>query len=427
MVSVGSGLLTARLEPTRGGRGSRSELGTVMAATSTLRQPEAETVGTRLALAVADANWFTTENLFCEVRRPDVSTLLLKCVDYYNAWQRGTLPWGGSRLTAQRRPGLWQRDHVLPTGWMKRFPTWGMRPIQRSIADWKSHHAPDARLALVMTYPHYLFLRDQVRPDLHVYFNIDDYSQYWPRCAQVVNALERQAVRESDLTVCVSHLRCMELRAAVPEAADRIRHLPHGAPSATLAVAPQAVPASPPEDIAHLRGPRLGYVGTLEDRIDWVLLRRLADAFPHASIVLIGRVSASRKGAWQALRKECLARPNVHAIGWRPQDQIPRYHQAFDVCLIPYGVDHPFNRVCCPTKIMDYMGSGRPIVSTDLPECRLYEHLFDVADSESAFISAVASSLEASRADTRIEARYDWARANTCERVVERLLDWLPV
>ena len=40
---------------------------------------------------------------------------------------------------------------------------------------------PTAPLALVMTYPHYLYLRDIVRPDRQVYFNIDDYALYWPR------------------------------------------------------------------------------------------------------------------------------------------------------------------------------------------------------------------------------------------------------
>ena len=35
-----------------------------------------------------------------------------------------------------------------------------------------------ARLAaqgLVMTYPHYLYLRDQLVPDVSIYYNIDDY------------------------------------------------------------------------------------------------------------------------------------------------------------------------------------------------------------------------------------------------------------
>jgi teichuronic acid biosynthesis glycosyltransferase TuaH len=398
-----------------------------MEVVSTGRPPATQSAGCRLALAVADANWYTTENLFGAIKRTDVSTLLLKCIDYYNAWQRGLPPWAWRRALHQVGPGLWEHDLVLPSGWMKRFPSLGMRPIERSIHQWRSAHAGIAPLVLVMTYPHYLYLRDMVRPDLHVYFNVDDYSQYWPRFASQVNVLERQAVREADLTVCVSSVRADELRAAIPEAADKIRHLPHGSTDVSLSDHPWERPAPAPDDLSSLPRPLLGYVGTLEDRADWELLIRLSVAFPRASIAIVGPSSAHRRGAWYAEFRRFAARPNVHLLGKRPQGAIHRYNRAFDVCLIPYRTDHPFNKVCSPTKIMDYMGTGRPIVSTALPECRLYEGLFHVASSNDEFIAAVGSILAAGSDDGRSSLRFDWARANTCGRVVERFLDWLPL
>jgi teichuronic acid biosynthesis glycosyltransferase TuaH len=380
-----------------------------------------------LALAVADANWYTTESLFRELERPGVSTLLLKCFDYYNAWMRGLPPWAwGGRALAQRGPRLWQRDLVLPSGWMKSFPTLGMRPIGRSIQAWRRRHAPAGRLALVMTYPHYLYLRDIVKPDYQIYFNVDDYAQYWPRWAQRLGALERKAAREADVTVCVSRLRAEELRAAVPEAADRIRHLPHGSPTNMLAEHPWDRPAPAPADLAALPRPLLGYVGTLEDRVDWHLLDRLSAAVPHGSVVIVGKALAKQKGAWYAECERVLARPNVHALGWRPQERLHEYHRAFDVCLIPYRADHPFNRACSPTKIMDYMGTGRPIVSTALPECRLYDRLFHVAADEAEFIAAVRAIVAAGSDDGRAPDRFAWARAHTCRHVAERLIDLLP-
>ena len=378
----------------------------------------------RLALAVADAGWYTTENLFREVPEGRASTLLLRCADVRVAWSKGERPWSWNRPASEASPGLWRRDLVLPSGWMKTYPRIGMRPVARAIRRWRSDHGKDGPLALVMTYPYYLHLADLAWPDRLVYFNVDDYRLYWPRVADEVTRLEHRAVRQSDLTVCTSLRRAEELRVAVPEAADRIRHLPHGAPSASIPDQPQHLPASAPADIAHLPRPLIGYVGTLEDRVDWSLMARVAKTNPNGSIVLVGRVGAGDDAAWQRDRRACLALPNVYAIGWRGQGTIDAYNRSFDLGLIPYRVDHPFNVACCPTKIMDYMAAGRPVVSTDLPECRLYSHLFDVVAPET-FVDAVAARLVAGPDDGRSALRLDCARENSCRNVAGRLLDWI--
>jgi teichuronic acid biosynthesis glycosyltransferase TuaH len=377
----------------------------------------------RLALAVADAGWYTTENLFREVPEARASTLLLRCADVRVAWSKGERPWNWNRPAELARPGLWRRDLVLPSGWMKTYPKIGMWPIARAIRRWKSEQ-PDGPLALVMTYPHYLHLADRVWPDRLVYFNIDDYRLYWPKVADEVGRLERRAVLEADLTVCTSLYRAEELRRTIPEAAERIKHLPHGAPSASIPDRPQHLPGDPPADIAHLPRPLIGYVGTLEDRVDWSSMAALAKSEPDASIVLVGRLGLDGDAPWQRDRHRCLALPNVHAIGWRGQATIDAYNRSFDLGLIPYRVDHPFNVASCPTKIMDYMAAGRPVVATDLPECRLYPELFDVVPTDS-FAEAVHDRLVNGPDDGRAGLRLDFARANSCQSVAERLLDWI--
>ena len=392
-----------------------------MAGTLTSPQPSRTRTG-RLALVVADAGWYTTENLFREVPGDRASTLQLHCADYRVAWAKGWRPWNRRGSVVASGSGQWQRDMVLPSGWMKSYPGLGMRPIGRAVRRWRAEHAGDGPLALVMTYPFYLHLAGMVRPDRLVYFAVDDYRLYWPDSADKVTRLEHRAVREADLTVCTSLYRAEELRRAVPEAADRVRHLPHGAPTPSIPARPRDLPDKPPPDIAHLPRPLIGYIGTLEDRVDWALMARVAEANPGASIVLVGRVGLDGEAPWQADRRLCLAMPNVHAIGWRAQSRIDDYNRSFDVGLIPYRVDHPFNVACCPTKIMDYMAAGRPVVSTDLPECRLYPHLIDVVAPD-RFVETLEARLAAGPDDGRAPARLAFARENSCRRVAERLLE----
>ena len=168
----------------------------------------------------------------------------------------------------------------------------------------------------------------------------------------------------------------------------------------------------------------IGYVGTLEDRVDWGLITRISETNPRASIVLVGRPGPDGDSPWQSERAACLAHPNVHAIGWRSQSSIDAYNRSFDLGLIPYRVDHPFNLACCPTKIMDYMAAGRPVVATDLPECRLYSHLFDVVEPGD-FAEAVRVRLASGPDDGQAGLRLDHAQANSCRVVAGRLLDWI--
>jgi hypothetical protein len=95
---------------------------------------------------------------------------------------------------------------------------------------------------------------------------------------------------------------------------------------------------------------------------------------------------------------------------------------AFDVCLIPYRVDHPFNRAACPTKIMDYMASTRPIVSTALPECRLYVDHFSVASNACGFVEAVGRIVAEGSYDGRARARWNLARESTWSRTSDAVL-----
>ncbi len=386
-------------------------------------RPEAGRGAVGLSLAVADVGWFTTENLFREIDRDSVEVLLLKCQDYLNGWRRGLFPWSSDCRLRRSGPTAWEQQFVLPTGWMKRYPTLGMRPIARAVRSWWDRQPADRRRGLVVSYPHYIYLRDQLRPDVSIYYNVDDFSLYWPREADRVRDLERELVRTVDATVCVSWLRTEELRASVPVASGRIHYVPHGAPTPFLAAGPLSQPAEPPPDIARLPRPLLGYIGSLEDRVDWELMDRISLEMPDASIVVIGKQRDRVDEPWWEACARFLGRPNVHAVGWRNQADLGRYYQAFDISLIPYRLDHPFNLACNPTKIMDTMGSGRPIVATALPECRLHAERFHVAEDGDAFLAAIREILDHRSDDGRAALRHAFATSHTCHDTTERILD----
>jgi len=105
-----------------------------------------------------------------------------------------------------------------------------------------------------------------------------------------------------------------------------------------------------PQECQNLKGPVLGWVGHIGDYFDFDITHLLAKAFPEASILLIGGYSDKAKAL-------CSHR-NVHLLGHKPYSEVPNYVRCFDVCIAPYiqGISGS------PTKLYDYLASGKPIV-----------------------------------------------------------------
>jgi glycosyltransferase involved in cell wall biosynthesis len=215
-----------------------------------------------------------------------------------------------------------------------------MRPIAAAARAWRASIGTRRRLGLAISYPHYLELHRQLAPERLIYYNMDDYAFYWRAHAARIRQLESEAVARADLSIACARLRADALAAAaVPEAAGRVIHLPHGAPAEAIAAQPMHAPAPAPADLAVYPRPYLGFVGSLEERVDWHLIAELARATPTGTVVLIGRPPAlPRNAPWTDACRRALALPNVAQLGWREQSQLASYTAAFDVALIPYDV-----------------------------------------------------------------------------------------
>jgi teichuronic acid biosynthesis glycosyltransferase TuaH len=72
---------------------------------------------------------------------------------------------------------------------------------------------------------------------------------------------------------------------------------------------------------------------------------------------------------------------------------------------------------------MDAMGSGRPIVATAIPECRLHAERFHVAEDVGDFLGSVRRILDHHSDDGRAAMRHAYAVAHSCQGVGARLLD----
>ena len=134
---------------------------------------------------------------------------------------------------------------------------------------------------------------------------------------------------------------------------------------ADAAVVPNAMellpdrPARRPRELRHLKGPIIGYSGTLSYRIDLELLDRIARERPDHQLVIIG----SAHGPEEILALD--QHPNVHFLGVRTYPDVTRYIRCFDVAIIPH-LDDEMSRGMNPLKAYLYASCGIPAVSTQI-------------------------------------------------------------
>lgn len=135
--------------------------------------------------------------------------------------------------------------------------------------------------------------------------------------------------------------------------------------------------------IAH---PRLGFYGVVDERLDLDLLVRVADAEPAWQICIVGPVVKIDPATLPQ-------RPNLHYLPQQAYDDLPDVLAAWDVCLMPFALNASTEFIS-PTKTLEYMAAGKPVVSTGIADVRrLYAEGVEIAADAEAFISACRQAL----------------------------------
>lgn len=168
-----------------------------------------------------------------------------------------------------------------------------------------------------------------------------------------------------------------------------------------------------PADIANLPRPIYGYIGVVDERIDYGLVAMLAETNAGGSVVMVG--------PWTKVDPVTFPRhDNLHWLGQRDYGQLPNYAKGFDVCLMPFALNEATEFIN-PTKALEYMATGRPIVSTAIEDVVLqFEDVVKVARTRKDFVSRCERAAKLPNV-VAIRRGLKLAKANTWESIVSQL------
>lgn len=264
--------------------------------------------------------------------------------------------------------------------------------------------------------PRHVDLVGRCSEKLACYFNYDDMPEFThnARIRTLMRAFDNRLCSRADIVFATSRGQVQRRALLNPYTVL----IPNGVDFALFHQAlDQATPV--PSEMARLKPPIIGYAGWLGYQIDIDLLIRVAEAYPHCSIALVGPDCLPQ----DSRRQELYALPNVFFLGQQERERLPAFLKALDVALIPYVLrGHTFT--VYPLKLHEYLAAGRAVVATALPELQPFQPIVRVAATHDEFTRAIGQALHNNNPQATAE-RVALARENTWDRRVEAIYNVL--
>jgi len=111
---------------------------------------------------------------------------------------------------------------------------------------------------------------------------------------------------------------------------------------------------------AGIPGPRLGFFGVIDERMDVELISKLAELRPDWRFVMIGPVVKIDPATLPR-------RDNIQWLGSKTYSELPQYLSGWDVGIMPFALNEA-TRFISPTKTPEFLAAGVPVVSTPIAD-----------------------------------------------------------
>ena len=174
-----------------------------------------------------------------------------------------------------------------------------------------------------------------------------------------------------------------------------------------------------PKDILSIKNPILGYIGTIAEWFDFELIKKILEAYPDVSVVVIGHAYVEQKKALN----ELASFKNFHFMGKKDYSILPNYLKAFSACLIPFKI-YELTEAVNPIKFYEYCAAGKNVISTNLPEIN-HKDVF-LAKNHEEFLKMIPDVLKESKKISNLVSlakENDWKlKVNEITKIIQKYL-----
>lgn len=180
-----------------------------------------------------------------------------------------------------------------------------------------------------------------------------------------------------------------------------------------------------PKDLKKIPPPRIGFIGNIDYRLDFRLIKNLAIENPSWSFIFLGpRWGNPTHNKIVNLNKNLKTLEkikNIYFLGKKSKQQLINYIDNFDIELIPYNIKYKFCRFCYPMKVFEYFCRGKPTISTPIESLTTLQPYIIIANNAKEFSQEIKKILKKGWPTAYIKKQKQLAVANSWQVKIEKI------
>ena len=258
----------------------------------------------------------------------------------------------------------------------------------------------------------------KIFPDnLVIYYVYDDWRYYKHTNIEFVEKNEKKISKLCDYVLTVSQVltkRFKTYKARVIQS-----HIGVNIDFTTYNFKPQI-----DTNITNLGSNIIGFLGRLDNYVDFELIKLILKKFPLSKIVIVGPIKHNL---------EFVKYNNLHKIinlGLLPSvgiEDVPNVVYSFDICILPFKKNE-ITEAGDPMKMYDYVISGKPIVAIKVnKDMEKFTKFAYLCENQNDFIEAISRILKGRSKHVQYKQRIDFLKKynwdNTVLEVLENIKD----
>ncbi len=159
-------------------------------------------------------------------------------------------------------------------------------------------------------------------------------------------------------------------------------------------------------ELTRIPSPRIGYTGIISKRLDWNLIRKIAEQKPEWNFLFVGNTQSNFN------LREIRDPKNIHFPGYYDHSLMPAVLRSFDLGFMPY-LDNNFFRYSNPLKFYEFAAAGLRSVSSNMEILNMFppEFVKIVPNQSDKWVSALEEMLNsniAKETGPQIASEYIW-------------------